>query len=107
MPSTTTMSRKALRFSDYVDPDTWESYRASVQRGQLQAYNPAMPTIDNDPKEWYYLDPETNETQGPYPGESMQHWRSGMDEPFLTDEMMVCLDGEAAWKKVSTVSSFL
>ena len=83
-----------------------KSYRASVQRGQLQAYNPAMPVIGDGPKEWYYLDPETNDTQGPYPGESMQHWRSGMDEPFLTDDMLVCLDGEAAWQKVSTVSSF-
>ena len=85
-----------------------KSYRASVQRGQLQAYNPAMPAIDDDgPKEWYYLDSDTNETQGPYPGESMQHWRSGMDEPFLTDDMLVCLDGEAAWRKVSDVKSFI
>ena len=78
-----------------------------MQRGQLQAYNPAMPAIDDGPKEWYYLDPETNDTQGPYPGESMEYWRNGMDEPFLTDHMMVCLDGEAAWQNVTEVVSFV
>ena len=37
----------------------------------------------------------------------MQQWRSGMENPFLPDDMLVCLEGEAAWKKVSEVNFFI